>query len=176
MIHILSFLIEWSQVARDCRQTETFQNFLLLWFKIFNKPCLKNSPSAVRLLLKWDRVCVYFRHDMSFGNYVVADQSRPRGIRRCTARHDGPTGISTVHGRALRGPRRRRRGRSWAFLLCVGPSHVSVIVKYGVPYNGPQSHAPEPSDFVSSDVRDDYKDLCMCHFLINFIDVQPVQS
>ena len=74
---------------------------------------------------------------MSFGNYVVADQSRPRGIRRCTARHDGPTGISTVHGRALRGPRRRRRGRSRAFHLCVGPSHVSEIVKYGVPYNGP---------------------------------------
>src|SRR4029434_1409182 len=46
--------------ARDFRQTEIF---LLLWFKICNKPCLKNSPSAVRLLLKWDRVCVYFRHD-----------------------------------------------------------------------------------------------------------------
>ena len=75
---------------------------------------------------------------MSFGNYVVADQSRPRGIRRCTARHDGSTGISTVHGRALRGPRRRRRGRSRAFHLCVGPSHVSEIVKYGVPYNGPK--------------------------------------
>ena len=36
-----------------------------MWFKICNKSVLENPPSAVRLLLKWDRVCVYFRHDKS---------------------------------------------------------------------------------------------------------------
>src|SRR4029434_7897800 len=45
---------------------------VLRWFTIFNNAWFKNSPSAVRLLLKWDRVCVYFRHDTTVITLLVA--------------------------------------------------------------------------------------------------------